>query len=243
MRWFRLYAETVSNPKLKLLAFEDRWHFVAVCCLKCSGLLDKEHDSALKKRMIAAQLGLTVPEADEMKRRLTEVDLIGEDWQPKGWDKYQFTSDNCSERVKKHREKQKKTTVKRRCNVSVTPPETDTETDTETERPRTTCPEMKKKSSSGPEFLSIMLTPKDGSYPITSQQIEQWSADYPGVDVKQELIAIKNWNQANVKNRKTRRGVLRHIVGWLSRAQDDAGRRRGRGLGKKIDEQGRDYIA
>jgi hypothetical protein len=245
MRWFRLYAETISNPKLKLLAFEDRWHYIAVCCLKCSGLLQKDHEPALKKRMIATQLGLTVPEADEMKRRLAEVDLIGDDWQPKGWDKYQFTSDNCSERVKKHREKQKKTTVKRRCNVTVTPPETETETETETERPRLEyiCPELEKNPASGPVFMSIPLIPKDGFYPITGDQLQQWVADYPGIDVKQEIVKCKNWNIANPSNRKTKRGALRHITGWLSRAQDRARGPRGKGQGIKTDDQGREYVA
>ena len=38
--WFRTYTRMVDDDKLKLLAFEDRWHFVALLCLKGEGLLD-----------------------------------------------------------------------------------------------------------------------------------------------------------------------------------------------------------
>ncbi|EXU79084.1 hypothetical protein AX13_08315 [Comamonas aquatica DA1877] len=39
--WFRVYTRMVDDDKLKLLAFEDRWHFVALLCLKGEGLLDR----------------------------------------------------------------------------------------------------------------------------------------------------------------------------------------------------------
>ena len=34
MQWFRLYAGIVDDEKLRLLAFEDRWHYVALLALK-----------------------------------------------------------------------------------------------------------------------------------------------------------------------------------------------------------------
>lgn len=135
MRWFRMHADAISNPKLKLLAFEDRWHFVAVCCMKAEGLLDEARDEQLRERLIAAQLGLTAREADEVRRRLNEVDLVGHDWQPKGWAKYQYSSDNSTDRVRKFREKQKRNSAKRGETVSVTPPDTDTETESDKKTP------------------------------------------------------------------------------------------------------------
>jgi len=132
MRWFRMHADTIANPKIKLLAFEDRWHFVAVCCMKAEGLLDDERDEQLRDRLIATQLGLTVREADEVKRRLSEVDLLLEDWTPKGWDKHQYNSDTSVERTRRYRErKQQLNDVKRHCDVTVTPPDTDTDTETD----------------------------------------------------------------------------------------------------------------
>jgi len=49
--WFRAYADMVDDEKLRLLAFEDRWHFVALLCCKRAGLLDNgdPHDLLCRK--------------------------------------------------------------------------------------------------------------------------------------------------------------------------------------------------
>jgi hypothetical protein len=128
MQWFRLYHRIVDDEKLRLLAFEDRWHFVALCCLRASGLLDKP-DSDLRNRRIAVKLGVQVRELEEISRRLRDVDLVDENLNPLAFDVLQYRSDNSTERVKKHREKQHRNTVKRFSNVSETAPETDTDTE------------------------------------------------------------------------------------------------------------------
>lgn len=74
--WFRLYTETVDDEKLRLLAFEDRWHFVALLCCKGSGLLDSGDDDSLLRRKLAVKLGLSVREFEEVAGRLSEVALI-----------------------------------------------------------------------------------------------------------------------------------------------------------------------
>ena len=122
LAWFRMWTDAVDNPKLRLLAFEDRWHFVALCCLKRAGIVDKLDDPN-RDRMIAVKLGVQARELDEIKRRLLEVRLIDEQLNPIGWDDRQFQSDRSTERVRAFRE--------RRRNVSETPPETETETETE----------------------------------------------------------------------------------------------------------------
>src|SRR5688572_12073933 len=104
MQWFRMWADSVDNPKLRLLAFEDRWHFVALCCLKRCGLIDR--DDPNRDRMIALKLGVQVRELEEIARRLIEVDLIHDDYSPVGWNERQFQSDNSTPRVRKFREKQ-----------------------------------------------------------------------------------------------------------------------------------------
>jgi hypothetical protein len=128
--WFRLYHRMVDDEKLRLLAFEDRWHFVALCCLKASGLID-EPDSDIRNRKIALKLGVQLRELDEISRRLREVDLVDELLNPVSWNELQYHSDNSTSRVKKFREKQGRNAVKRLRNVSVTGQETDTETDKE----------------------------------------------------------------------------------------------------------------
>lgn len=101
--WFRMYGEAVDDVKLKLLAFEDRWHYVAILCCKSQGII--EVSQPLLDRRIAVKLGLQKSELDEVRRRLVEADLIDENWQPLNWAARQFSSDNAAERVKRHREK------------------------------------------------------------------------------------------------------------------------------------------
>ena len=67
----------------------------------------------------------------------------------------------------------------------------------------------------------ITITLNDKSeYPIYQHMIDEWIELYPNVDVMQELRNMKGWCNANLERRKTKRGILRFIVGWLSREQD-----------------------
>ena len=139
--WFRLYSRIIDDPKLKLLAFEDRWHFVALLCLKSNELLD-EPESDLRTRQIAVALGVQVRELDEIGRRLREVGLVDESLNPVAWNNLQFKSDNSTDRVKAYRKRQQKqggNAAKRSRNVTVTAQETDTDTDTEVLEPKGSC--------------------------------------------------------------------------------------------------------
>lgn len=147
LKWFRAYSGIVDDDKLRLLAFEDRWHFVALCALKCSGLLD-EPQSQLRDRKIAVKLGVQVRELEEIARRLQDVELIDETLCPCKWDDLQYRSDTSTDRVKKFREKQRRNEVQRDRNVPVTRQETETETETEVlsskdDRPSGDGPELK----------------------------------------------------------------------------------------------------
>ena len=126
--WLRLYTDTIDNEKLRLLAFEDRWHFIAILCLKQQGVINK--NDPLLDRKISVKMGVQVRELEEIKRRLSEVNLIDDNYNPIGWDKHQFISDSSTNRVRKYRENKKKkecnvteTLQKRKCNAI----ETDTE--------------------------------------------------------------------------------------------------------------------
>jgi len=128
--WFRMYTDAVDNVKLRMVAFEDRWHYVAIMCLKRQGLLDKVDDPNFD-RMLSIKLGLAVSDLFEVKRRLLEVDLIDEHVCPVGWTDRQFESDSSTERVRKYRARQKGASQERHGNVSVTVQDTDTDTDTD----------------------------------------------------------------------------------------------------------------
>lgn len=108
--WFRMYAEAVDDDKLRLLAFEDRWHFVALLCCKGQGILDAEMDADMLSRRLAVKLGVQTRELEEITRRLAEVGLVK--WvrgrlQICAWEKRQFASDRSAERTKRYREKLK----------------------------------------------------------------------------------------------------------------------------------------
>lgn len=144
MPWFRTYTEMVDDEKLRLLAFEDRWHFMAILCLKGQGVLDdanNTHDLLMRKA--AVKMGLDVRTLEEVARRLDEVGLIDKDTlQPLAWDARQHQSDSSAERTRRYRErKQQEKQRLVECDVTVTSPtchsdalDTDTDTDTDTER-------------------------------------------------------------------------------------------------------------
>ncbi|AVS91413.1 hypothetical protein C8246_05895 [Paracidovorax avenae] len=142
--WFRVYTEMVDNETLKLVAFEDRWHFIALLCLKGQGLLDKDEAPALKLRKVAVKMGLDLRTLEEVARRLDEVGLIDrETLQPRNWDDRQMRSDadtTAAERKRRQRQREKATSAAPASDVTeasrvtpVTVTRTDTDTDTEGE--------------------------------------------------------------------------------------------------------------
>lgn len=84
---------------------------------------------------------------------------------------------------------------------------------------KTICPELI--NSSVPKY-EIILNDKS-LFPIFEEQINQWKELYPAVDIEQEIKKMIGWCDANLQNRKTKRGIKRFINGWLSRCQDKAG--------------------
>jgi hypothetical protein len=75
-------------------------------------------------------------------------------------------------------------------------------------------------SAPSPAVISLPLN--DGSQvPISQDQVNEWSALFPAVDVLQELRNMRAWADANPTRRKTRRGAQRFIVSWLSREQNN----------------------
>ena len=105
-----MYHESLDDEKLRLLAFEDRWHFVALLCCKAKGILD-DGSIDLIRRKVAVKLGLAIRELDEVARRLDEVDLIDKDTlQPLAWDSRQCQSDKDetnAERQQRYRDAHK----------------------------------------------------------------------------------------------------------------------------------------
>ena len=134
--WFRVYTNIVDNHKMRLLAFEDRWHFIAIMACKQSGIFENA-DAEFVNRSLAVKLGLQLPALDELKKRLKDVNLVDKNWDVIKWEERQYKSDSSKERQRKYREKQKVsksvTEPKRHQNSKVTTQDTDTDTDTESD--------------------------------------------------------------------------------------------------------------
>lgn len=81
-----------------------------------------------------------------------------------------------------------------------------------------------------PPVISLILNDKS-RYPIGQAQVDEWSELYPAVDIMQELRKMAGWLDANPSKRKTKRGILRFVNGWLAREQDKGG--------KKVENNGR----
>ena len=103
MKWFKVHAEIINDPKIRALAFEDRWHFVAVMALTADGTLDEPAE--LRDELVSVALGLHGIDLEKAKARLMRLRLIGEDWKPTRWEKRQASADPTSaERQRRYKE-------------------------------------------------------------------------------------------------------------------------------------------
>ena len=105
MKWFKLYTELAQHPRLRILAFEDRWHYVSLMCAKADGTLDQ--DATLRDKMLGVHLGLSAVEMDAVKDRLLDVDLITSDWDIINWDDKQSSDATGAARKRRQRAKEK----------------------------------------------------------------------------------------------------------------------------------------
>ena len=70
----------------------------------------------------------------------------------------------------------------------------------------------------------IFLPLNDGTeYPVSQEQCHEWAGLYPAVDVIQQLRQMRAWLIANPRKKKTKSGINRFIVTWLSKEQDRGG--------------------
>lgn len=59
-------------------------------------------------------------------------------------------------------------------------------------------------------------------YPISAADVAEWRKAFPGVDVFQQIGAMRSWLIANPTRRKTLRGMRKFVVSWLDRRQNSA---------------------
>jgi uncharacterized protein YdaU (DUF1376 family) len=104
--------------------------------------------------------------------------------------------------------------------------DTDTDTDTDTEKNlKTLAPSAKALEATSPVIGSLPLVDKS-HWQFTQADLDAWAEAYPAVDVKGELRKMREWFKASPEKMKTRKGIRRFIVRWLSSEQDKPGGQR-----------------
>ena len=106
MKWFKLYPEIANHPRLRILSFEDRWHYVSLMCAKADGTLDQPNEK-LRDQMLSVHLGLTPMEMAAVKERLMDVELIADDWDIINWDDKQSSDATGAARKRRQRAREK----------------------------------------------------------------------------------------------------------------------------------------
>ncbi len=135
MEWLRLYSEILNDSKIMLLPENYRWRYVALLCIasesKERGTIPSDEEVLFKLRISEDEWGATLQAF--IQRGLVEKE--NGVCKIHAWHQRQYTSDDSTPRVQKHRSKTADVAdMKRYCNVTVTPPDTDTETDTEEDK-------------------------------------------------------------------------------------------------------------
>lgn len=114
--WFRMYAEFLHDPKVRVMEEKHQLYLVLLLCLRCNGVV------TLQDKHVTFSLRISDSEWQLAKHVFIDSGFIDSDNNVLNWDKRQFVSDSSAARVAKHRSLHKKVTVTP-CNVTVTPPE------------------------------------------------------------------------------------------------------------------------
>ena len=76
--------------------------------------------------------------------------------------------------------------------------------------------------------LTFPVVGKDGpSWHLREDQVKQWRALYPNLDVLGEARQALAWIDADLSRRKTARGMTKFLVAWFNRSVDSMPRTRG----------------
>jgi len=127
MQWLRLHNKLLNDPVVQSLTDKEFKIYINLLCH--ASMLNKDgHIGTINETAFA--LRETIENVSSCFMAFQEVELLvssatdSETFRIPQWRKKQYKSDTSTDRVKKHREK-----VKRSKTVTVTPPETDTDTE------------------------------------------------------------------------------------------------------------------
>lgn len=190
--WLRLYVDILTDDRLGLLAFEDQRHYLFLLACKRLGLLDS--DAPQLSRRVANALKVELSSMEEVKRRLMEVGLIDEDFQPRAWCRRQFESDSSgAARSRKYRATKKQRHSDNGVTSRVTKSDaTDSETESESEEEST--PRGRGvRGERAPQRARARASKRLPSNFVPSTELRAWAAtEAPLVDFSDALATIKD---------------------------------------------------
>jgi len=231
MDWLRLWHDLPTDPKFRSIAKLSNQHLTAVLALYQFLLVDASKNTMSRgvtlchNDDIASALDLEIEQVEAIKKAMQNKVLDGN--KLTGWEKRQPKKEDekASERKRRQREREKEN----ECHAMSHDVTTDTDTDTEKIRKdieQNTSVELEVSSSplveviDDPVFILIPLVKGGEQYAVTENVVREFEANYPAVDVRQQLRSFRAWSLSNPKKRKTKRGILASINSWLSRHQD-----------------------
>ena len=192
-RWFRLYADATRNPKVAKLSDKHfrLWVNLLAVASENDGKIPSINDLRymLNRRLDHLSTGV------DRLISIGLIDSLADGYEPHNWTKFQYKSDTSNDRVTKYRKK---------CNVTVTPP--DTEADTETD-------------------LSIKID--KGAYAfcghiikVSQPDFDQWQSSYSDLDLRASLQSRDDWLAQ--QDAKTKKHWFNSTSNWLANRQKEA---------------------
>lgn len=131
MAWFRVYDNLIDNPKVMRLKPDLFRALVSLWCLakRYGGKLPPVHDIAFALRVNETKVTAWI---EELKQSGLVDEAADGTLTPHDWNDHQYSSDNVTERVRKHRAKHREPVPRNRDETFPT----NTETEAETEQSR-----------------------------------------------------------------------------------------------------------
>jgi hypothetical protein len=100
--WFKLYNEFANDPKVQMMTEAMQRRLIMIFCLRSNETLETLHETEL-----AFHLRIDETELQQTKQLFIKKGFIDDDWNVLNWEYRQQVVSTSTERVRKHRNKQK----------------------------------------------------------------------------------------------------------------------------------------
>jgi len=200
MKWFRVYNDILTDPKLRILGRESCWILTQLMAFINENFRKSGSISREELQTFSSIVGTTLPKCLKIVEKAIELEIMhraGDFYHLTNWHKRQFESDSSAERTRRWRLRRSQSDATG--TVTVTAPETETESESEEDdlfkkrSPSSLQSEMKPKSTT-PRcpyemirklFNSTCTPPLEVVHELTSTERKRIQArwrDQPSID-------------------------------------------------------------